>query len=120
MEEPGSHKKEAYYDIITCNVRITRDLNNINLEQEEKTDIDSQPNNEQRSMAEECLSLFHEIITLMKKLQPDMNVNLIDTSGPTPFQFSLNAIQMISLEKLRIELKSMKADLEHLQKVDIA
>ena len=36
VDDPGKVKSLEYYDLITYNVRITRDLNNIHLEQDEK------------------------------------------------------------------------------------
>lgn len=111
-EEPGEKTDtNAYYDLMTCNVRITRDLNTINLEQEEKRSIDSVPNVPQQKILEECLSLFHDIIPLLKNLDKGIEINeiVIDETIPPPFR--LNDTQMVSLEKLRIELKALKEDL---------
>ena len=113
MEEPGKEKTGTYYDIITCNVRITRDLNTINLEQEEKKSIDSIPYPAQHIRLMECLDLFHEVMPLMKKLDHDFEFTPFTLTDDTPPPFRLNDAQMISLEKLRIELKAMKEDLLH-------
>ena len=110
MEEPGKEKTEAYYDMITCNVRITRDLNTINIEQEEKKVIDSQPYPAQQKVLIECLTLFHEIMPLLLTLEPTLPYEIL-TIEHTPPPFRLNDAQMVSLEKLRIELKALKADL---------
>ena len=116
MEEPGKEKTSEYYDILTCNVRIARDLNTINLEQEEKKTIDSRPYAAQLAIMEECLALFHEILPVLKQLNPDMETRPIVIDEHTPPPFRLNEVQMVSLEKLRIELKTMKQDLRELVK----
>ncbi len=116
MEEPGKEKTEAYYDIITCNVRITRDLNTINIDQEEKTRIDSTPNAKQQAIMAECLSLFSEIINLALQLNSNLVINLFIPDEQTPPPFRLNDTQIVSLEKLRIELKAMLADMGELVK----
>ncbi|NDC41944.1 MAG: hypothetical protein EBZ77_10395, partial [Chitinophagia bacterium] len=117
-EEPGSEKSTAWFDVITCNVRIVRDLNNINLEQEEKTDISSRPDEKQAATVAECLQLFHDIMAMVQRLHPGIKVEMVDLNQPQPHQFRLNHFQMVSLEKLRIELKTMKDDMELLVKSD--
>ncbi|WP_133162641.1 FUSC family protein [Flavipsychrobacter stenotrophus] len=114
MEEPGKEKTEAYYDIITCNVRITRDLNTINIEQEEKKTINSQPDAAQQAILNECLQLFHDILPSLHELNHHVDNNPIVVDGNTPPPFRLNEVQIVSLEKLRIELKALKADLLNL------
>lgn len=113
MEEPGKEKTEAYYDIITCNVRIARDLNTINIEQEEKKTIVSQPDGAQRAILNECLELFHSILPSLKELNGHIEINPVLVDEHTPPPFRLNEVQIVSLEKLRIELKAMKADLNN-------
>ena len=117
MEEPGKDKTESYYDMITCNVRITRDLNTINIEQEEKKAIDSLPYPAQQRIIKECLDLFHEILPLLHNLNPSLTYKLVDIGDKMPPMFRLNDAQMISLEKLRIELMALKADLGELTAV---
>ena len=114
MEEPGKQKTESYYDIITCNVRITRDLNTINIEQEEKKVIDSQPYPAQQRILSECMGLFHELLPRLKELSPSLEYTPIDLEKHTTPPFRLNDAQMVSLEKLRIELKALKEDLNEL------
>lgn len=114
MEEPGKEKTEAYYDLITCNVRITRDLNTINMEQEEKKTINSQPFPAQQLIIDECLQLFHDILPLINALGSSLHAEPVIVDEHTPPPFRLNDVQMVSLEKLRIELKAMKQDLTEL------
>jgi len=114
MQEPGKGKYSGYYDIITCNVRITRDLNNINLEQEEKRSIDSMPYPAQQMRLVECLSLFREVLALADQLDAENSAPDLTVDEQTPPPFRLNDSQMISLEKLRIELISMIRDLKEL------
>ncbi len=111
MEEPGKNKTGEYYDIITCNVRITRDLNTINMEQEEKAVIESSPVPAQQKILNECLELFHAINPMLKTLNKGIVVNKLAIDETTPPPFRLNDNQLISLEKLRIELKAMQEDL---------
>jgi uncharacterized membrane protein YccC len=113
MEEPGKEKVEAYYDIITCNVRITRDLNAINIEQEEKGATYAKPTTEQQQIIADCQQLFREINPILKVLHPSLTTpSLLATSSPELFR--LNSAQMVSLEKMRIELKALLQDLKEL------
>ncbi|MBC7553830.1 MAG: FUSC family protein [Taibaiella sp.] len=112
MEEPGKEKTEAYYDIITCNVRITRDLNTINIEQEEKPVTDMLPHPVQIILLKECQELFLSLMPLLKRLNPAIATP--ESKETAPHSFGLNEIQLISLEKMKIELKAIRADLEEL------
>jgi len=116
MQEPGKEKSEEYYDLITYNVRITRDLNTIHIEQDEKkqgqgpvqyaTDV-------QQAKVAEAYKLFNELLTALKKLDNQKpRISVYESTARAPFR--LDDAQMISLEKLIIELKSMLKDLEKL------
>ena len=111
MEEPGKEKSEVYYDLITCNVRITRDLNNIHLEQDEKKMAQSgSASAAQQAKINECLHIFNSILKQLPDLNPAIKMNISATLGAvTPFM--LDETQMISLEKLAIELKALQDDL---------
>lgn len=115
MEEPGSEKHTEYYDLITCNVRITRDMNSINVEHDEHKITQTNASAAQQARIDVCLDLFHEILPLLRGLDPDVAVQTIKQGQRVVPSMGLNEAQMVSLEKLRIELLSMKEDLqEHL------
>lgn len=115
MEDPGKTKSEVYYDLITNNVRITRNLNNIHLEQDEKkVEQFAAPGAAQQARIYECLVCFHQVLNYLHRLDPTF------TAPPAPLYegisspFALNDTQIVSLEKLFIELKTMKDDMEKL------
>ncbi len=114
MEEPGKEKINAYYDIITCNVRITRDLNAINIEQEEKGPTFAKPTAAQQLVISECNALFAEIAPLVERLSASVNISKNAFEASTPSLFRLNDAQMVSMEKMRIELKALLQDLQEL------
>ena len=112
MQEPGKEKTDVYYDIITSNVRITRDLNTINIEQDEKAGKLTQPGPELSKKLLECLAIYHQLLPLLQKIDADFTMQLNDPEQlPAPF-FALNETQLVSLEKLRIELLAMLEDMK--------
>ena len=115
MEEPGKEKTTAYYDIITCNVRITRDINTIHIEQHEKKVTDTIPHPAQQMRINECLELFNTLIPLAGALNPSIKAGLKIPDETMRSPYALNDIQMISLEKIRIELKAMLEDMGELK-----
>jgi uncharacterized membrane protein YccC len=113
MQEPGKEKSELYYDLITDNIRICRNLNNIHLEQDEKKAVTATADPSQQKKINEAQNLFNRIMQLLEDIKP---VNAPPIADPQVIQspFELNKAQMISLEKLIIELKAMHTDLEKL------
>ena len=112
MEEPGREKSEVYYDLITCNVRITRDLNNIHLEQDEKKIAQIAPaTTTQQAKINECLQIFNAILKQLPQLNPAIKINTGDSMPAAATPFILDETQVISLEKLYIELKALQDDL---------
>ncbi len=110
MEEPGKEKSEIYYDLITCNVRITRDLNNIHLEQDEKKLAQTAyATPTQQVKIDECLTLFNAVLKQLPALNSAIKMDIREAGAATPFL--LDETQMISLEKLAIELKALQDDL---------
>ena len=115
MQEPGSEQSEIYYDLITYNVRITRNLNNIHLEQDEKkTEQSHVATITQQARINECLENFNKIIGRLPQLNPGINLKLTEYPDGSLSPFLLNDAQMIYLEKLIIELKAMRQDMEKL------
>ncbi|MES2704737.1 MAG: FUSC family protein [Bacteroidota bacterium] len=110
LSEPGSGKSTAYYDIITHNVRITRNLNNIHLEQDEKRAASPAPADErQQRKVNEGLSIFNEIMALLQQLDKNEQAGILADAPPTPF--ALNDAQVVAVEKVIIELKTIRDDL---------
>lgn len=111
IDEPGKANTELYYGIITTNVRITRNLNNIHLEQDEKkSDPAARVALHQQERINECLHWFSEVVALLPALSASVSLPPAPTDAVSS-PFPLNEAQLISLEKLIIELKTMKADL---------
>lgn len=115
MDDPGKEKTAIYYDIITNNVRITRNLNNIHLEQEEKnTEQDTMPDIRQQERINECLDLFNKLITHLPELDAEIAISVTEINEHFLSPFRLNDVQMIALEKLIIELKTINEDMDKL------
>lgn len=113
MHEPGQEKEEGWYELITCNVRITRSLNNINTEQEEKKNTETKPATpEQLNKINECLELFNTVMEYAGKLRKKPLPVQIADDAITHVYFSLNEAQWFSLEKIIVELKAIRADFE--------
>lgn len=117
MDEPGADKSEVYYQIITYNVRITRNLNNIHLEQDEKkTDHATTASPAQQAKIAECLDCFNHVMRLLPILDDHTALpKLLDPFSLPPTPFALNDAQMVSLEKVIIELKTMSEEIAPLR-----
>jgi uncharacterized membrane protein YccC len=114
MQEPGTHKSEAWYDLITCNVRVTRNLNNMHMEHDEKKANDTiAPLPAQQQKIAECHALFGIVLNRIHSLYPGIAPSQpIAATHTSNTLFVLNDTQMMSLEKMIVELKAMQADLE--------
>jgi uncharacterized membrane protein YgaE (UPF0421/DUF939 family) len=112
LQEPGNEKSEVYYDLITHNIRITRNLNNIHLEQEEKRQSGTlEDGTAGQAAIMECLQLFNKVRDYLPGLSGGIATHTVDGNSGVP-AFSLNEAQMRSVEKLKIELKTMLAGLQ--------
>jgi len=121
IEEPGKEKSLAFYDLITYNVRITRDLNNIHLEQDEKKSIQNTiATSQQQNRINECHDEFVNILKYLPEYNPDIKLNTLNNTREISSPFMLNEAQMILLEKLIIELKTMQGDMEKLPHLSLA
>ena len=115
MQEPALNKKPyaIYYHIITHNVRITRELNNINLEQEGRKDTPpAAPVHEE--MINNCLLWFNKNILLIQKIDPDNKTKIKLPNVSFRYPFSLTVHQTVYMEKMLIELKAMNQSLVQL------
>lgn len=112
LQEPGGEKKEAWYSLITYGVRITRNLNNIHMEQGEKRLEDTNTvSDAQREKIEEALKLFKQLLEEARKLKPSAvkGINLPDDAGKAALVMNHN--QSFLLEKIIIEARTMLDDL---------
>ena len=121
VDDPGKVKSLEYYDLITYNVRITRDLNNIHLEQDEKKVVQTSfAAAIQQKKIDECLQLFNSIMEYLPEFNPAIKLNIRANTEDIKTPFLLNDTQMISLEKLIIELKTMQSDMGKLSHLSLA
>ena len=112
IQEPGNERSEIYYGLITHNIRITRNINNIHLEEDEKQRQQSQrPNAAQQQKIDECREWFGTVMHLLPKTDTAGKPENFEIKSRQTSAFILNDVQLISLEKLVIELKTMKEDM---------
>jgi len=117
MEEPGSKSKKklmTYFQLINHSVRITRELNNIHLENEQITDTYVDINVPQQQLIDECLTWFNKVLLALEKLQSGVSRNIVVPQNLCS-SIRLTVQQKIYLDKLLIELKSLHQDLEYLE-----
>ena len=117
VQEPGKKQPELYYGLITCNVRITRNLNNIHLEQDEKKlSAKEAASTSQQKKIVECHALFEKVLTQTALLRGRTIIPVHHPADQFHTPMQLNEVQIIALEKLIIELKAMLQDFEQLGK----
>ncbi len=117
MQEPSFKKKPyaIYYHIITHNVRLTRELNNIHLEQENITYQQAVNTTiEESARILECLEWYNKNMLLAKELigAQDTAIHIAEATYIPPFPLSQH--QKLYLSRILIELKSMHQDMERL------
>ncbi len=114
MQEPGFGKKPyaIYYHLITHNVRVTRELNNINLETEGRQSIPATNDNKQQQRINICLYWFKLNQQLAQKISPTGAA--FDVAGEMTLAQELSTHQMLYIDRMIIELKAMHKDLEKL------
>ncbi len=110
IEEPRSKGRiyVLYYRLITHNVRITRELNNIHMERENALPEMNKAFGDKRP--ELCLQLFRENMRLVRQIAPDESAH-----HEPPLQPQAQALtqeQLLYLDRLMVELKAMHADLD--------
>ena len=116
MQEPGAdHRRfSLYYQLITHNVRITRSLNNFQLEEEDLNAKGAYTLYPVTTMQQvgiaECRQLFEQCLLV---LQPQQPVPVAATERVA--MHTLNSYQLLSVEKMKSELRIMLSHLEELQ-----
>ena len=121
MQEPTLKKKSyiPYYQLVAHNVRITRGLNNIHLENESRTGNSAdQPTKEQQETVKECLECFNKIVSELKLLSPDLETHVHNVAENRALRFPLTHHQQLYLDKLRLELKALHKNLHDLIRDD--
>ncbi|RYE24785.1 MAG: hypothetical protein EOP51_06220 [Sphingobacteriales bacterium] len=113
MQEPSLKKKpySIYYHIITHNVRLTRELNNIYLEQENRSEKPNQPADDSRDKILECLNWFNKNLVLSREITNSTPPELVATPAEYKQPFTLTTHQNMYIDRLIIELRSMHQDL---------
>ncbi len=111
IQEPGGLQREysRYYQLITHNVRVTRELNNIHLEEDAKGDS-SGGNQDAAALVEQCTQTFLDVLTLGQRLSGKTFPEelLARPAAQTP---RLNPAQKLYLERLSTELRMLKETL---------
>ncbi len=110
VQEPGGIRKlyAAYYQLITHNVRITRELNNIHLEDEGlKADPSAAADEETVALIRACAESFTAALAGISQFA-DVKVGAIpelDLSRPMP---ALNTAQKLYLHRISTELDHLR------------
>ncbi len=119
MREPAIRKKQfvLYYQIVTHNMRLTRELNNINIEEDSKNDeaiVPATPEVQQQRIMD-AIQLFNQIMVEVHELAPQDPAGLIGAEEGTQVR-PLTDSQMVYLDRMIIELNAMHYELERLNK----
>lgn len=115
LQEPGGEKKEAWYSLVTCSVRITRNLNNIHMEQaEKKIDETREVSAEQKEKIAEALELFRELLKEAQRLKASAVKGITIPTTTDGAALVMNHTQSFSLEKIIIEARTMLQDLRRM------
>lgn len=113
MQEPSLKRKTVslYYHIITHNVRITRELNNIHLEEENRQNINNSISTNQKIKLHTALVWFNKNIRLNNAINIDNQTVIIDNEQQSGYNIELSELQLMYLDRLIIELKAMYTDM---------
>ena len=117
MQEPGGGKKaySTYFQLITHNVRLTREINNIHLEEESRQESDhgiAMP--DQQDSISNVLYHFNRNIQLISNFDPDIKINIVESDEDYRSPFALTEHELLYLDKMVIELQEMYYDLQKL------
>ena len=119
MQEPTGKKSYIiYYHLITHNVKLTRELNNIHLEQEHRTDslYHQTATQKQQNTINECLFWFNKNIELIQEIDPEYKIDIVAPTVEVVSPFLLSTPQQLYIEKMVIELMSMYENFDNLVK----
>jgi uncharacterized membrane protein YccC len=114
MQEPGGLRKQyaTYYQLITHNVRITRELNNIHLEDDERPTTYSEISSDEETAAlvSGCVQAFDAALEAIQELSDKPLKVDMQFAPATPLP-SLNAAQKLYLRNLATELNLVRDNL---------
>lgn len=114
MQEPGSEQSEQWYDLITSCVRISRNLNNIHMEQDERTKMgDDVPEEDAVGSIMRGKQLFCRLLSQVADFHKRTPLPDMDDKEIALYP---NTYQVLLLEKVIVELNTMLADLAALKK----
>ncbi len=115
MREPALKKKQfvLYYQIVTHNMRLTRELNNINIEEDSGREGVAADPELQRQRIELVLELFNKVMVEVHELAPQQPSGLIGLELAGKVR-SLTEEQLTYVNRMIIELKAMNYELERL------
>ncbi|PZF73515.1 hypothetical protein DN068_07255 [Taibaiella soli] len=118
LQEPSGRKKSfsLFFQLITYNVRLTRELNSIHLEIENNTagNTAKEPDAEQQALINECLYWFNKSVIMLQKINPAQETTMLAVGEILHSPFVLTQHQYNYLNKMLIDLKSMHQDLQEL------
>ena len=121
MQEPGGGKKSysTYFQLITHNVRLTREINNIHLEEEIKPEsTNTITTTEQQEVINKCLHHFNRNIQFIGTIDPDIEINVTKADENYRSPLRLTEHELLYLDKMIIELEEMYQDLQKLVSVE--
>lgn len=112
LQEPGGLRRafSGYYEFITHNVRITRELNNIHLEEEGKQGPQPAADGETVELVRSCAALFLDLLSQAGDLDDKTRMPLPSFKEPAQLP-SLNAVQKHYLCRLQSELRFLMQNL---------
>lgn len=118
LKEPGRKEKdnrEDFFYLLTHNVRITRELNNFNNEQElEEEKIPIRDKEKYNQLLHECDDLFRENLQLLQRtVYPSLENTYAHTFPEQGFQsHTPTDAQLVYVEKLLLELEFFRDGLQ--------
>lgn len=118
LQEPSGRKKSfsLFFQLITYNVRLTRELNNIHLEIENNPPGDTikEPDAQQQALINECLYWFNKSVGMLHKINPGQEISMLAVGEMLHSPFAMTQHQYNYMNKMLIDLKSMHQDLQEL------
>lgn len=116
LQEPGRKKSfSLFFQLITYNVRLTRELNNIHLELENTSGNEiKEPDAQQQALINECLYWFNKSVVMLQKINPHHEASILAVGEILHSPFALTPHQYNYMTKMIIDLKSMHQDLQEL------
>lgn len=115
LSEPsvGDRPVRGLYQIILHSVHITRELNNFNIENEAVAECEEMMAKEQADRVNECLYWFNQVMDILKKRYPKMNISIQEISL-LELKYPYTVHQNFYIGKLLAELKSLHSNLSKL------